>query len=88
MQIGVTGVRLRNSLGAEIDTDAVGRLQCSEQISATAAELQDSLAGRNQKLHELAIVFVVGGIEFAPAIELIDIGFVVIEQFALAAAVN
>jgi hypothetical protein len=41
------------------------------------------LAGRNQEAHELLIVFVVGGIELAPAIQLIDIGLAVIEQFTL-----
>ena len=86
IQVGVTGIRLRDGLGAEIDADAVGRLQRSEQISATAAEFQHPLAGRNQKLHELAIVFVIGGVEFAPAIQLVAIGLEMIEQIALALA--
>ena len=84
MQLGMPGVRLRNGLGAEIDADPVRRLQRGEQIAVPAAKLQHPLARRNQELHEPAVVFVVGGIELAPALELGAVGLEVLEQLALA----
>ena len=74
IQIGIQRVGLGDDLGAEIDADAVGRLQRGEQMSAAAAQFQHPLAGRNQEPHELAIVLVIGGIEFAPAILLVEAG--------------
>ena len=86
MQIGMTGVGLGDGLGAEIDADAVGRLQRGQQIAAAAAQFQHPLARRNQESHELQIVFVIGGVEFAPAIQLVAIGLEMVEQIALALA--
>ena len=86
IQFGMPGVGLGDGLGAEVDADAVGRFQRGEQIAAAAAELQHPFAGRDQKSHELAVVFVVGGIELAPAIQFVDIGLEMIEQFPLALA--
>ncbi len=82
MQIGMQLFGLGDGLGAEIDADAVGRLQRGEQISAAAAQFQHPLAGRNQKSHELPVVFAVGGIELAPAILLVQIGFDVVQKFS------
>ena len=84
MQIGMPRLRLRDGLGAEIDADAVGRLQRGQQISAAAAQFQHPLAGRNQKSHELAVVVVIGGVEFAPAIEFLAVALEVVEQVAFA----
>ena len=84
MQIGIARLRLRDRLGAEIDADAIGRLQGGQQISPAAAEFQYPFAGRNQKSHELAVVVVIGGVEFAPAIQFLAVGLEVVEQVAFA----
>ena len=72
--------------GAEIDADAIGRLQRREQISPAAAQFQDLLARRNQELHEPAIVFAIGGVELAPLILFAAAGFELLEQFPLSPA--
>jgi hypothetical protein len=86
IQLGVTGVGLGDGLGAKIDADAVRRPQRGEQIPAAAAQFQDPLARRNQESHEFLIVFVVGGVEFAPAIQFVAIGLEMVEQIPLALA--
>ncbi len=83
MQIGMQLLGLRNGPGAEIDANAVGRLQRGEQFAATAAQFQHPLAGRNQKSHELPVVFAVSGVELAPAIPVIQAGFDVFQEFRL-----
>ena len=84
IEIGTTGIRFRNRLGTEIDADAKRRLQRSEQIAAAAAQFQYPLAGRNQEAHELVVVFVIGSVEFSPAVEFVDIGLVMITQITFA----
>ena len=84
MQIGMQLVGPGDGPGAEIDADAAGRLQRGEQVAPAAAQLQHPLAGRNQELHELAVVVVIGGIEFAPAVQFVAIGLEMVEQIALA----
>ncbi len=76
-------VGLGDGLGAEIDADAVGRLQRREQISAAAAQFQHPLARRNQEPHELAVVLVIGCVELAPAIQFIAVGLEMVEQVTL-----
>ena len=56
MQIGMQLSGAGNGPGAEIDTDAVGRLQRGQQFSSAAAQFQHPLAGGNQKSHELPVV--------------------------------
>jgi hypothetical protein len=85
-QFRMPGVRLGNRRGAEIDADAIGRFQAGEQVATAAAQFQHPFAGRNQKLHEFEVVLMVGGVELAPAIELIAIGLEMFEQIALALA--
>ena len=86
MQIGMQVVGLRNRLGAEIDADAVGRLQRGEQIPAAAAQFQHPLAGRNQKSHEFPVVFAIGGVELASVILFSATGFELVEQSPLSLA--
>jgi hypothetical protein len=86
MQLGMPGVGLGDGLGAEIDAEAVGRLQRGQQIAAAAAQFQHPLAGRDQKPHELLIVFVVSGVELAPAIQIVAVGLLMVEQIPLALA--
>ena len=81
MQIGMQLIGLGDGLGAEIDADAVGRLKRGEQLSPAAAQLQHPFAGRDQKSHELPVVFAIGGIEPVPAILLVQIGFGVFQEF-------
>ena len=71
---------------AEIDADAIGRLQRREQISPAAAQFQNPLAWRNQESHEPAIAFAIGGVELAPLILFAAAGFELLEQFALSPA--
>jgi hypothetical protein len=86
MQIRMQRPRPGDGPGAEIDADAIGWLQRREQAAAAAAQFQHPLAGRNQEAHEFQVVFVISGIERAPAIELIDIALEIVEQIALALA--
>ena len=65
IELGMQLLGLGDGLGAEIDADAVGWLQRREQISPAAAQFQHPLSGRNQELHELAVVFAVGSVELA-----------------------
>ena len=83
MQFGMQLLGLRNRSGAEIDADAVGRLQRGEQFPLAAAQFQHPLAGWNQKSHELPVVFAISGIEFAAAILIIQAGFDVFQEFPL-----
>ncbi len=75
-------------LFAEIDADTVGRLQCSQHVSATAAELEHAFAGRNQKAHELAVVVVIGGVEPAPALDVLERGIHALAQGQLSRIVG
>ena len=77
-------IGLGDRLGAEVDADAIRRLQRGQQIAAAAAEFQHPLARRNQEAHELEIVFVIGGVELAPALQLVDIALEMVDQVALA----
>ena len=83
IEIGMQLVGPGDGPGAEIDADPVGRLQRREQIAAAAAQFQHPLARWNQEPHELAVVFVIGGIELAPAIQLVAVGLEVVEQIPL-----
>ena len=84
----MAGVRRGDGLGAEIDADAVGGFQRGEQVAAAAAQFQHPLAGRDQEPHELVVVLVVCGIELAPAVDLVDIGLVMLKQVPLALALE
>jgi hypothetical protein len=75
IETGMTLFRPAQGLGAEIDADAVSWLKRGQQIASAAAQFQHPLARRNQKSHELEVVFVVGGVEFAPAFLLIEARF-------------
>jgi hypothetical protein len=79
MQGGIELPGFGDGPGAEIDADAVGRLQRREQISPAAAQFQNLLAGRNQESHELAIAFAIGGVELAPMILFAAGGFELVE---------
>jgi hypothetical protein len=70
----------------EIDADAVGRFQRGQQVAVAAAQFQHPLSGRDQELHESVVVVVIGGVDFAPAVDVVDIGLVMVEQIALALA--
>src|SRR5581483_7829131 len=54
------------------DADAIGRFKRREQIPGAAAELEHPLARRDQEAHELEIVLVIGGVEFAPALLIVE----------------
>src|SRR5262249_39308327 len=71
-------------LGAEIYPDAVGWLERGEQIAGAAADLQHALARRDQEAHELVIVGVVGRVDPAPALGLIEAHLDVFHQLLLA----
>jgi hypothetical protein len=60
-----------NGLRAEVDADAVGGLQRRQQLAAAAPQFQHPFTGRNQKAHELAIVFTIGGVEPAGPVQLV-----------------
>jgi hypothetical protein len=75
MKMGLRRPGFRESLGTEIDAHAMRWLERRRQTSATAAEFQRPFAGRNQKLHELAVIVVIGGIEFTPTLLCIEDGF-------------
>ncbi len=82
IQIGISGFRLGNRIGAEIDPYAARWLQRGEQISATAPKLQHALARRNQKLHELQVALAVSRVEPPRTVEFIAIGLEVPEQLS------
>ena len=71
---------------AEIDADAVGRLQRGKQFAAAAAQFQNALARRNQEPHEPVIFAVVDSVDLAPSFLVIDGRLDVVEEFALAPA--
>jgi hypothetical protein len=81
VQLRIKRLGLRDRLRAEVDADTEGRLQRRQHVPAAAAEFEHPLALRHQKPHELAVVVVIGDVEFAPAFDLIEIGFDLIEQF-------
>jgi hypothetical protein len=81
MQTGTQLIGFGNGHGSEIDPDAIGRLQRSEQFPAAAAQFQHPFAGRNQKSHEPPVVLAIGGVELAPAILFAQTGFSVFEEF-------
>jgi hypothetical protein len=57
-------------------------------VTAAAAELEHAFARRDQKSHELAIVLVIGGVEFAPTLGRIEIGLDALEQVPLSLTVD
>jgi hypothetical protein len=87
-EIGMAGVRGGDRRGTEIDADAVGGLQRGEQVAVAATQFQHPLAGRDQEPHELVVVLVVCGIDLAPAVDLVDVGFVMLKQVPLALALE
>jgi len=84
MEVRMQLIGLRNGPRAEIDANAVSRRKRGEQIASATAEFQYPLARRDQEAHELEIVFVVGGVEFPPALQFVDIAFEVVDKSALA----
>ena len=83
MQVGIKFASPGDRFRAEIDADAVGRLKRGQQIAAAAAELQHSLARRDQKSHELAVVLAIGGVEVVPVVALIQCRLDVFPEFIL-----
>ena len=67
----------------QVDADAEGWPERREQVPAAAPQLQHALAWRNEEAHEFDVVFVIGGVEFPPAVLLVQMGLGVPEQFAL-----
>jgi hypothetical protein len=70
-----------NRPGGEINADAVGRLQGRQQFSMPTPQFQNAFPGRNQKSHEVAVIFAVRSIEPAAA-TLTRTGFGVVQEFA------
>ena len=83
IKIGMQLIGLGDGLGAEVDADAIGRLKRHQQIAAAASQFQHALARRNQEAHELEVVLVIGGVEFAPTCEFVAIGFEMVDEVAL-----
>jgi len=69
-KIRVFGSRPIDHRGAEIDTDAQGRLQHSQKITGSAAEIEYARAGRNKKSHVPPILAIIGGVLAHPGVAL------------------
>jgi hypothetical protein len=76
-------VSFGDRLCTEVDANSIRRFQRCQQVAAAAAQFKNPLAGRNEEFHELEIVFVVGGVELAPAIEFIAVGLKMLDEVAL-----
>src|SRR6185437_13067362 len=76
--------RARQRLGAEIDPDAAGRLECREQLAGAAAQFEHALARWNQEPHELDVVGVIGLVDLAPALGLVEARLDLLHQLLLA----
>jgi hypothetical protein len=79
MQMGIQRVGLGNGCSAEIDADAVGRLQRSEQSSIAAAQFQHPLSRWDQEPHEFLVALAISGVELAAAILFSGMGFELVE---------
>ena len=86
LQVGMLCLRAQDGGRAEIDADAVRRLQRGKQVTTAATQLKHALSRRNQEPHELVIRVVINGVDRAPSFLIIDGRLDMLEKFALAPA--
>ncbi len=64
--IGIEPLRLLDHGRAEIDADAVRRLELRQQVAGAAAEIEHARALRDQELHVVAVVAIEGAVARDP----------------------
>jgi len=77
-----------NGFRAEVDADAIGRLQRRQHVPGAAAELEHTLARWNKEAHELAVVVMIGRVKPAPALDLLQCGIDALAQGQLSRIVR